>query len=122
MSDSDESGITYMEVSSPFEDLSDIGSLRAYDHEYLELPGMPENPYLETLFKAHSSPDYNWPSMHTDDEIVAEDQPGAEDASPTTQSLDYVLESDPEADPEEDDEETRGVPSELSYRWRMTDG
>ncbi|GJV05937.1 hypothetical protein Tco_1343593 [Tanacetum coccineum] len=47
MSDSDESGITYTEVSSPFEDLSDIGSPRADDHEYLELPEMPEDPYVE---------------------------------------------------------------------------
>ncbi|GJT09094.1 hypothetical protein Tco_0843556 [Tanacetum coccineum] len=38
MSDSDESGVTYTEVSSPFEGLSDIGSPRADDHEYLELP------------------------------------------------------------------------------------
>ncbi|GKC34248.1 hypothetical protein Tco_1046632, partial [Tanacetum coccineum] len=35
----------------------------------------------------------------------AEDQPGAEDASPTAQSPDYVLESDPEAYLEEDDVE-----------------
>ncbi|GJZ86996.1 hypothetical protein Tco_0658606 [Tanacetum coccineum] len=42
---------------------------------------------------------------HTDDEIVAEDQPDAEDTSPTAQSPDYVPESDPEADPEEDDDE-----------------
>ncbi|GKC67188.1 hypothetical protein Tco_1099786, partial [Tanacetum coccineum] len=33
------------------------------------------------------------------------DQPGAEDASPTAQSPDYVPESDPEADPKEDDNE-----------------
>ncbi|GKG52631.1 hypothetical protein Tco_0549743, partial [Tanacetum coccineum] len=38
-------------------------------------------------------------------EIVAEDQPYAEDASPIAQSLDYVLESDPEAEEDEDDEE-----------------
>ncbi|GKA66915.1 retrovirus-related pol polyprotein from transposon TNT 1-94 [Tanacetum coccineum] len=36
MSDSEESGITYTTVSSPFEDLSDIGSPRADDHELLE--------------------------------------------------------------------------------------
>ncbi|GJT83785.1 hypothetical protein Tco_1058127 [Tanacetum coccineum] len=42
---------------------------------------------------------------HADDEIVAEDQPYAEDASPIALSPDYVLESDPEADPEEDDDE-----------------
>ncbi|GKG12207.1 hypothetical protein Tco_0346444, partial [Tanacetum coccineum] len=38
MSDSDETGVTFTEVSSPFEGLSDIGSPRADDHEYLELP------------------------------------------------------------------------------------
>ncbi|GKA88054.1 hypothetical protein Tco_0809818, partial [Tanacetum coccineum] len=41
----------------------------------------------------------------TDDEIVAEDQPYAEDASPTDQSLDYIPEFDLEADPEKDDDE-----------------
>ncbi|GKB32796.1 hypothetical protein Tco_0872197 [Tanacetum coccineum] len=121
MSDSDESGITYIEVSSPFEDLSDIGSLRADDHEYLELPEMPEDPYIEAALQALPSPDYvsgpeepeqtppspNYvPGLeHTDDEIIAEDQPGAEDASPTAQSPDYVPESDPKVDPEEDDDD-----------------
>ncbi|GKE53293.1 hypothetical protein Tco_1488449 [Tanacetum coccineum] len=109
-----------MEVSSPFEGLSDIGSPRADDYEYLELPGMLEDPYVEAALQAPPCPDYV-PSLeepeqappspnyvpcpeHADDEIVAEDQPYAEDASPTTQSPDYVPESDPEADPEEDDD------------------
>ncbi|GKD97636.1 hypothetical protein Tco_1381533 [Tanacetum coccineum] len=105
----------------PFEDLSDIGSPRADDHEYLELPWMLEDPYVKAALQAPPSPDYvpgpDEPEQappspdyvpgpeHTDDEIVAEDQPDAEDASPTTQSPDYVPESDPKADPEEDDEE-----------------
>ncbi|GJV21115.1 hypothetical protein Tco_1370135 [Tanacetum coccineum] len=121
MSDSDESGITYTAVSSPYEDLSDIGSPRADDHEFLELPYMPEDPYVEAALQAPPSPDYvpgpEEPEQaplspdyvpgpeHADDEIVAEDQPGAEDASPTAQSPDYVPETDPEADPEEDDDE-----------------
>ncbi|GJR93629.1 putative reverse transcriptase domain-containing protein [Tanacetum coccineum] len=121
MSDSDESGVTHTEVSSPFEDLSDIGSPRADDHEYLELPYIPEDPYVEAALQAPPSPDYvpgpEEPEQappspdyvpgpeHADDEIVAEDQPYAEDASPTAQSPDYVPESDPEADPEEDDDE-----------------
>ncbi|GJU02317.1 hypothetical protein Tco_1112655 [Tanacetum coccineum] len=121
MSDSDESGITYTAVSSPYEDLSDIGSPRADDHEFLELPYMPEDPYVEAALQAPPSPDYvpgpEEPEQaplspdyvpgpeHADDEIVAEDQPYAEDASPTAQSPDYVPESDPEADPEEDDDE-----------------
>ncbi|GJV37765.1 hypothetical protein Tco_1410242 [Tanacetum coccineum] len=86
MSDSDESGVTYMEVSSPFEGLSDIGSPRADDHEYLELPWMLEDPYVEQ------------PSGPTLSRyIVAEDQPYAEDASPTAQSPDYVLDDDKES-------------------------
>nr|GEZ31820.1 hypothetical protein [Tanacetum cinerariifolium] len=42
---------------------------------------------------------------HADDEIVAEDQPYAEDASPAAQSPEYVLESDLEAHLEDDDDE-----------------
>ncbi|GJZ32657.1 putative reverse transcriptase domain-containing protein [Tanacetum coccineum] len=121
MSDSDESWISYTEVSSPFEGLSYIGSPRADNHEYLELPWMPKDPYVEAALQAPPSPDYVHgleepdhapPSPdyvpcpeHADDEIVAEDQPDAEDASPTAQSPDYVPKSDPEADPEEDDDE-----------------
>ncbi|GKA53085.1 hypothetical protein Tco_0746400 [Tanacetum coccineum] len=82
---------------------------------------MPEDPYMEAALQAPPSldyvpspeepeqappsPDYVPGPEHADDEIVAEDQPYAEDASPTAQSPDYVLESDPEADPEEDDDE-----------------
>ncbi|GJT22199.1 hypothetical protein Tco_0892136 [Tanacetum coccineum] len=58
MSDSDESGITHTEVSSPFEDLSDIGSPRADDHELLEPPYMLEDPYAEAALQAPPSPDY----------------------------------------------------------------
>ncbi|GKG32338.1 hypothetical protein Tco_0429848, partial [Tanacetum coccineum] len=97
MSDSDKSGITYTTVSSPYEDLSNIGSPRADDHELLELPYIPEDPYVEAALQAPPSPDYvsgpEEPEQappspdyvpgpeHADDEIVAEDQPGAEDAS-----------------------------------------
>ncbi|GKE16197.1 hypothetical protein Tco_1423774 [Tanacetum coccineum] len=103
MSDSDESEVTYTEVSIPFEGLSDIGSPRADDHEYLELPWRPEDPYEPE--QATPSPYYAPGPEHADDEIVAEDQPDVKDASPTAQLPDYVPESDPEADPEEDDNE-----------------
>ncbi|GJQ94354.1 hypothetical protein Tco_0005493 [Tanacetum coccineum] len=121
MSDSEDSMVTYTEVSSLFEGLSDIGSPRADNHEYLELPWMPEDPYLEAALQASPSPDYvpgpeepeQAPLLpdyvpgpeHADDEIIAEDQSYTEDASPIAQSPNYVLESDPEADPEEDDDE-----------------
>nr|GFC13937.1 hypothetical protein [Tanacetum cinerariifolium] len=42
---------------------------------------------------------------HADDEIVAKDQPYAEDASPIAQSLEYVPESDFEMHSEDDDDE-----------------
>nr|GFD29037.1 hypothetical protein [Tanacetum cinerariifolium] len=47
MSDSDESRVTYTDISSPFEELSDIGSPRADDHEHLMLHEMLEDPYVE---------------------------------------------------------------------------
>nr|GFA35815.1 hypothetical protein [Tanacetum cinerariifolium] len=99
MSDLDESGVTYIDISSPFDELSDIGSPRADDHEHFELPEMLEDPY------APPSPDYVPGPEHVDDEIVTEDQPYAEDALPIAQSPEYVLESDFEAHPEDDDDE-----------------
>nr|GFC16682.1 hypothetical protein [Tanacetum cinerariifolium] len=121
MSYSDESGVTYRDISSPFEELSDIGSTRADDHEHLMLPEMLEDPYVEVALQAPPSPDYipgpEEPEQappspdyvpgpeHADDEIIAEDQPYVKDASPTAQSPEYVPESDLEAHPEDDDDE-----------------
>nr|GFA24689.1 hypothetical protein [Tanacetum cinerariifolium] len=102
---SEESGVTYTDISSLFEELSDIGSPRADDHEHLMLPEMLEDPYVEVALQAPPSPDYVPGPEHADDEIVAEDQPYAEDASPISQSPEYVPESDFEAHPEDDDDE-----------------
>nr|GFB56974.1 hypothetical protein [Tanacetum cinerariifolium] len=82
---------------------------------------MLEDPYVEVALQAPPSPNYipdpeepeQAPPLpdcvpgpkHADDEIVAEDQPYAEDASPTAQSPEYVPESDLEAYLEEDDDE-----------------
>ncbi|GKD03730.1 hypothetical protein Tco_1178704, partial [Tanacetum coccineum] len=79
------------------------------------------DPYVEADLQAPPSPDYvpgpeepeQAPPLpdyvprpeHADDEIDVEDQPYAEDASPTAQSPDYVPEFDPKADLEEDDDE-----------------
>nr|GFC00467.1 hypothetical protein [Tanacetum cinerariifolium] len=100
---------------------SDIGSPRADDHEYLMLPEMLEDLYVEVALQvppspyympgpeepeqAPPSPDYTPGLEHADDEIVAEDQPYAEDASPIAQSPEYVPESDFEVHPEDDDDE-----------------
>nr|GEY56628.1 hypothetical protein [Tanacetum cinerariifolium] len=121
MSDSDESAVTYTDISSPFEELLDIGSPRADDHEHLELPEMLEDPYVEVALQAPPSldyilgpeepeqappaPDYVPGPEHADDEIVAEDQPYARDASPIAQSPEYVPGSNFEAHPEDDDDE-----------------
>nr|GFD45790.1 hypothetical protein [Tanacetum cinerariifolium] len=43
----DESGVTYTDISSPFEELSDIRSPRADDHKHFELPEMLDDPYVE---------------------------------------------------------------------------
>nr|GEW09200.1 protein DETOXIFICATION 48 [Tanacetum cinerariifolium] len=85
------------------------------------LPEMLEDPYVEVVLQAPTSPDYipgpeepeqappspdYVPGLeHADDEIVAEDQPYAEDASPIAQSPEYIPESDFEAHPENDDDE-----------------
>ncbi|GJZ72001.1 hypothetical protein Tco_0635852 [Tanacetum coccineum] len=95
MSDSDESGVTHTEVSSPFEDLSDIGSPRADDHEYLELPYIPEDPYLEAALQAPPSPDY---------------VPGPEEPEQAPLSPDYVpgpehADDDMDIDADEEDED-----------------
>nr|GEV35843.1 hypothetical protein [Tanacetum cinerariifolium] len=105
MSDSEESGVTYTGISSPLEELSDIGSPRADDHEYLMLPEMLEDPYVEVALQAPPSPDYVPGPEHVEDEIVVEDQPYAEDASHIALSPEYVPESDFEAHPEDDDDE-----------------
>ncbi|GJX31301.1 hypothetical protein Tco_0241156 [Tanacetum coccineum] len=56
-SDSDETGLHTTEFPA-LRDLSPIGSPRADDHEFLELPYMPEDPYVEAALQAPPSPDY----------------------------------------------------------------
>ncbi|GKF54660.1 hypothetical protein Tco_0165000, partial [Tanacetum coccineum] len=92
MLDSEDSIVTYTEVSSPFEDLLDIG-FPGVDG----LPMMPEDPYTYVVaaLQAPPSPDY----------VPAEEQPLPVVVSPTTDSPGYIAESDPkedEKDPEED--------------------
>ncbi|GJS02482.1 putative reverse transcriptase domain-containing protein [Tanacetum coccineum] len=124
MSDSEDSTVTYTEVSSPFADLSDIGS-PGVDGP----PVMPEDPYAYVVaaFQAPPSPDYvsglEKPEqapplphfvpepvyqefMPPEDEVLpAEEQPLPAALSPTADSPGYVPESDPKEDPKEDDDE-----------------
>ncbi|GJR97838.1 reverse transcriptase domain-containing protein [Tanacetum coccineum] len=121
MSDSEDSTVTYIEVSSLFEDMSDIG--------YPGVDGLPmmlEDPYVEATLQAPPSPDYVPDPEHPpspvyvpyvpelvypefmppeDDVLPVEEQPLPAAISPTADSPGYITESDPEEDdkdPEED--------------------
>ncbi|GKA66638.1 hypothetical protein Tco_0766446 [Tanacetum coccineum] len=127
MSDSEDSTITYTELSSPFEGLSDIGFLGVVGPEYEGLSWMLDDPYVQVILQAPPSPDYVpglketehapplpdfvpkpvYPElMPPEDEVLpAEEQPLPAVASPTIDSPGYVPESNPEEDPEKEDEE-----------------
>nr|GEV00158.1 reverse transcriptase domain-containing protein [Tanacetum cinerariifolium] len=104
MSDSDKSGVTYTEVSSPFEDLSDIGSLRADDHEHLELLGMLEDPYVEVALQAP-------PSTEEDDDEDPEEDPvdypadGGDDGDDEEGSSEDDEDDDMDIEADEEEEE-----------------
>ncbi|GKD70154.1 hypothetical protein Tco_1324244, partial [Tanacetum coccineum] len=120
MLDSNESTVTYTEVSSPFEGLSDIGSPGVVGPEHEGLPWMLDDPYVQVALHAPPSPDYipgpeepQSPPLpdfvpepvypmykpQEDEVFLAEEQPLHAAASPTAQLPDYVPESDPEEDP-----------------------
>ncbi|GKD07528.1 hypothetical protein Tco_1187213 [Tanacetum coccineum] len=126
MSDSKDSTVTYTEVSSPFADLSDIGSPRVDGPTV-----MPEDPYayMVATFQAPPFPDYVsgleepdqaptspvyilyvpepvYPEFMPleDGVLLAEEQPLPAALSPTTDLPGYVPESDPEENSKEDDD------------------
>ncbi|GKD41569.1 hypothetical protein Tco_1261776 [Tanacetum coccineum] len=121
MSDSKDSTVTYTEVSSPFEGLSDIGSPRVVGPEYEGLPWMLDYPYVQVILQASPSPNYvpglEEPEqepplpdfvlelvylefMPPEDEVFpAEEQPLPAIVSPIADSPGYVPESDSEEDP-----------------------
>ncbi|GJU97106.1 hypothetical protein Tco_1326377 [Tanacetum coccineum] len=106
MSDSDESGVTHTEISSPFEDLSDIGSPRVAPPSPDYIPGReePQSPPLPDFVPELVYPEY----MPQKDEVFpAEEQPLPAAASPTAQSPDYVPDDDEDESSEdyEDDDE-----------------
>nr|GFB65633.1 hypothetical protein [Tanacetum cinerariifolium] len=99
MSDLDESGVTYTDISSPFEELSDIGSLRADDHEYLMLPEMLEDQYVEVALQEPPSPDY---IPESDFEVHPEDD---DDEDPEEDPVDYPVDGGDDGDDEEESSE-----------------
>ncbi|GJS42820.1 hypothetical protein Tco_0567863 [Tanacetum coccineum] len=113
MSDSEDSTVTYTEIPSPYEDLSDIGSPGAEGPIFQDPPSTDYVPGPEELEQAPPSPIYvpfvpepvYSEFLPEDDVLPAKEQPLPVAASPTTESPGYIPESDPEEDSEEDDEE-----------------
>ncbi|GJW96440.1 hypothetical protein Tco_0178248 [Tanacetum coccineum] len=101
MSDSKDSTVTYTEVSSPFKDLSDIGSLGVDG-----LPMMLEDPYVEV-----PQPVYPKFMPPKDDVLSAEEQPLPAALLPTADSpADYPTDNDDDdcdelSDDDEDDDD-----------------
>nr|GFB09090.1 hypothetical protein [Tanacetum cinerariifolium] len=130
MSDSEESGVIYTNISSPFEELSDIGSPRADDHEYLMLPEMLEDSYVEVALQeppssdyipgpeqpeqAPPSPDYVPGPEHADDEIDDDDKDPEEDPVdyPADGGDDGDGDEESSAADEEEEEEERPAPAD----------
>ncbi|GJY26926.1 hypothetical protein Tco_0401652 [Tanacetum coccineum] len=112
-SDSEDSTITYTEVSSLFEDLSDIGSPGVIVYGDDGLPMMLEDPYAYVEAAVQDPlPPYFIPELvylefmpPEDDVFPAKEQPLPAAVSPTADSPGYITESDPEEDPKEEDDE-----------------
>ncbi|GKC50357.1 hypothetical protein Tco_1073102, partial [Tanacetum coccineum] len=125
------STVTYILISSDYEEPLDIGSPRVVVYGYDGLPMHPVDPYVEAALQATGqappSPDYvpvpeepeqaplsldyvskpEYPKylVPSNAEAHMEDQPLPDDASPTTLSPGYIADSDPEEDLEEDPDE-----------------
>ncbi|GKD70339.1 hypothetical protein Tco_1324429, partial [Tanacetum coccineum] len=91
------------EISSTFEELSDIGSPGVVpSSDYI--PGL-EEPQSPPLLDFISEPVYPEYMPYEDEMFSAEKQALLAATSPSAQSPDYVPESDPKEDPKEDDDE-----------------
>ncbi|GJY03000.1 hypothetical protein Tco_0361152 [Tanacetum coccineum] len=126
-SDEASSGVTYTLISSDYEEPSDASSPRVVVYRYDGLPMHPVDPYVEAVLQAPPSPDYvpgpeepkqappspdyvpgpEYPEYlaPSDAEIRVEDQHYAADASPTTLSPGYIVDSDPKEDSEDESED-----------------
>ncbi|GKA67907.1 hypothetical protein Tco_0767824, partial [Tanacetum coccineum] len=104
MSDSKDSTVTYMEVSSPFEDLSDIGSPGVDG-----LPMMLEDPYVEAALQALPYTDYIPGPEHPHSPVY---QPLPAAVLPTAESPGYIADSDLEEDEEDLEEDPEEDPDD----------
>nr|GEU43782.1 reverse transcriptase domain-containing protein [Tanacetum cinerariifolium] len=133
MSDSNDSTITYTEVSISFKDLSDIGSPRVVVYRYDGLPmhppspdyvigpehppsldcvPSPKHPPLPVYVPYVAEPTYPEFMPLKNDVLSAKEQPLPTAVSPTANSLGYITEYDPEEDPKEDDEDPEEDPAD----------
>ncbi|GKD11382.1 hypothetical protein Tco_1191067, partial [Tanacetum coccineum] len=115
MSDSKDSTVTYTEVSSPYEDLSDIGSPGVVVYGYDGLPMHPPSPdYVPGLKEPEHAPPspvyvpfvldpvYLEFMPHEDDVLPDKEQPLSTSLLPTSDSPEYIADSDLEEDPKDD--------------------
>ncbi|GJX57994.1 hypothetical protein Tco_0289384 [Tanacetum coccineum] len=93
MSDSEDSTVTYTEVSSPFEDLPKHPPSPVY------MPYVPELVYSKFM-------------PPEDDVLLAEEQPLPAAVSSTTDSPGYIADSDPEEDKEDPEEDLADYPAD----------
>ncbi|GKD10026.1 hypothetical protein Tco_1189711, partial [Tanacetum coccineum] len=100
MSDSEDSTVTYTEISNPYEDLSDIGSPGAEGPIFQDPPSPDYVPGPEEPEQDPPSPIYVpfvpepvYPEFLPEDDVLpSEEQPLPVAASPTTESPGYIPE------------------------------
>nr|GEY56078.1 hypothetical protein [Tanacetum cinerariifolium] len=95
------------DVSSPFEELSDIGSPRTDDHGHLELPEMLEDPYIE----AHPEDDVDEDPEEDPVDYPTEGGDDGDDEEGSSED-DEDDDMDIEADEEEEEEEEHPAPAD----------
>ncbi|GJW73105.1 hypothetical protein Tco_0132475 [Tanacetum coccineum] len=113
MSDSEDSTVTYTEIPSPYEDLSDIGSLGVEGPIFQDPPSPDYVPGPEEQEQAPPLPIYVpfvpepvYPEFLPEDDVLpAEEQPLPVAASPTTESPGYIPEDDKESSDDDDAKE-----------------
>ncbi|GJY24566.1 hypothetical protein Tco_0398224 [Tanacetum coccineum] len=121
MSYSEDSTVTYTEVSSPFEYLSDIGSPGVVVYGYDGLPMHPPSPNYVPGPEHPPSPVYvpYVPEMvyskfmpPEDDVLPAEEQPLPAAVLSTADSPGYIADFDPEEDEEDPEEDPADYPAD----------
>ncbi|GJU71434.1 hypothetical protein Tco_1262839 [Tanacetum coccineum] len=125
MSDLEDSTVTYIEVSSPFKELSNIGSLGVvvygYDRllihppspDYVPGPKEPEHAPPSPVYVPYVPKPIYLEFMPPEDEVFpTEEQPLPATVSPTADSPGYIVDFDPEEDEEDPKEDLADYPTD----------